>query len=264
METQTDHEQYHECTAECCMCYQTLRSKFKCPHLHPHHSGCLVAITKFTVVKERFLLGNFTNIKTKDNIVTNKSKELHIKYLVFSLSDVILIHKPKYSISCNHCTLQNSVKDKKDNKLKVSDIHWLYVNHKESLHMNDNNKSKARLLFIAHICDHLHQREDMLDEKCLTSQTQNDLEKDVNVEVKQLSCAKCQLILFENSNVKYYNVIQSGCLYKFVGFDGVMKERRKLPWQLKQSAKKAGDNLCYVLPDDFIVEREFHDQVGIV
>ncbi|XP_076102918.1 CST complex subunit CTC1-like [Mytilus galloprovincialis] len=260
METQTENEQYHECTAECCMCYQALRSKFKCPHLHPHHSGCLVAITKFTVVKERFLLGNFTNIKIKDNIVTNKSKELHIKYLVFSLSDVILIHKPKYSISCNHCTFQNSVKDKKDNKLKVSDIHWQCVNHKESLHMNDNNKSKARLLFIAHICDHLHQREDMLEKKCLTSQTQNDLEKDVNVEVKQLSCAKCQLILFENSNVKYYNVIQSGCLYKFVGFDGVMKERRKLPWQLKQSAKKAGDNLCYVLPDDFIVEREFHDQ----
>ncbi|XP_052098818.1 CST complex subunit CTC1-like [Mytilus californianus] len=260
METQKDHEQYHECTAQCCMCYQTPRSRFTCPHLHPHHSGCLVAITKFTVVKERFLLGNFTDIRTKDNIVTSKTKELIIKYLVFSLLDVILIQKPKYTISCQHSSLQNSSKDKENHKMDVSDNHRLYVNQKESLNMNDNNKNKVELSFIAHICDHLHQRKDMYEEKCLTSQTLIDIEKDVNAEEKQQSCSKCQLVLFENSNVKYFNVIQSGCLYRFVGFDGVIKERRKLPWQLKQSAKKAGDNLCYVLPDNFIVEREFHEQ----
>ncbi|XP_063433096.1 CST complex subunit CTC1-like [Mytilus trossulus] len=265
METKIDNKQCHECTTECCMCYQTPRSKFKCPYLHPHHSGCLVAITKFTVVKERFLQGNFMDIKTKANIVTNKTKELYIKYLVFSLSDVILIHKPKYSISCKHSSLQNSSKDKENpkndvDKMDNSNIHRLYVNHKESLNLNDNIKSKTGLSFITHICDHLHQRQDMLEEKCLTSQTQNDLEKDVKVDVKQQSCAKCQLVLFENSNVKYYNVIHSGCLYRFIGLNGVMKERRKLPWQLKQSAKKAGDNTCYVLPDNFVAEREFHEQ----
>jgi hypothetical protein len=104
------------------------------PHLHPHHNGCLVAITNFHIVKERFLVGNFKDILSKDDIMKNKSNQLLRKYLLFSMTDVILISKPKtqQTTSCIDEKLSVNQKGITDQRM--------YVSRKESLNWNEQSR----------------------------------------------------------------------------------------------------------------------------
>lgn len=270
METQPDLDQYHICNEHCCLNHQTVKSKFTCPHLHPHHNGCLVAITNFHIVKERFLVGNFKDILSKDDIMKNKSKQLLRKYLLFSMTDVILISKPKtqQTTSCIDEKLSVNQKGITDQRM--------YVSRKESLNWNEQSREKSGFTFIIHTCVLLHnEKTDLVPEgyfhssssQIKTNEGGSDLNNKVDngtTEQVNKTCNKCQMFLFENTNVKYYNVIETGCIYIFKHFETMLVDKQRLPWQLKQCAKRAGNNMCNVFHGIVEIERDFHVQVKII
>lgn len=270
VETQSDHDLYHICNEDCCLSHQTVKSKFTCPRLHPHHNGCLVSITNFHIVKERFLVGNFKDIQNRDDIIKNKSKQLLRKYLLFSMTDVILISKPKtqQTTACNDEKLTVNQRGMTDQRM--------YVSRKESLHWNEQSRETSGFTFIIHTCMLLHnEKNNVVPEDCFhssssqinTNEDGSDLSNKVNsgaTEQVNKTCNTCQMFLFENTNVKYYNVIEAGCFYIFKHFDTVLVEKQKLPWQLKQCAKRAGNNMCNVFQGIVEIERDFHVQVKII
>lgn len=252
METEKHDEPNHKCDVRCCQCYQVHKSKFTCPFLHSYHDGCLVAITKYHIVIERFLIGGFSDMTSIGDIEKYKSCDVLKKYIVIDMTDVIFIYKDSQQCEGLLHSLKSNQR-KTDDKFKDLDSELMvFINHKESLILSNNSKEMMGFSFICHVCKHCHLPE---------AEDTTSLKETGQKSIVNHKCKSCQLVLFCGKHVQHYQTIQNRTLYRFNKLKLMEMGKGKFPWQLKQSAKKAGDFMCHVLPDDATLYRYFHNQV---
>ncbi|XP_033749114.1 CST complex subunit CTC1-like [Pecten maximus] len=260
--TMTTSSERHVCTEICCCGDLKPGSNFRCPFLHSCCVGAVVAVTKFTVIREQFtgLNNSLNNLKMTDSDPTHSD----VWYVVFSMLNAVLIHRPTV---CK--TPQDQVPHKRG---KVDQgrtgqptdegRQLVLINHRETLVLDRRvySGSRFRMAVHGHILhntggDSLNwdvieslQKQHSQQHHVHNGYTDVDKHQSVLKAKSENSLSPAVIFLFQNDAVRWCHTIVPGGVYRILVPTQKLCPTGPGSWQLKKAMAKAGGRSVHEVP----------------